>query len=381
MLSGKNDTSNNFALNRVAMFKAAREQFLKFDEGINTSQVSSPCEKLRKFKFQDGDVEYVIFGVNVNDQEKLNFDEVRKVISVDMGQPTNEDFYQFVGDSNLYSNVGTRHGQGLVAKVMNDTSGIVLYGFTGKKVESADESRSDVNQLLSDWVDAESEKKDRSTRVLANIVDEHTNMAIEKWGSSISKNVRYFYLVYSDTPTPSVKFGGDTISSDSITSRCNYCLDGGIQSLRQSIFMLGKNVRTVGITGMRDLSKPADIRYYDQGNPNLPYLSAVEFLGHMQQRIKGHNGKITKEVLTQFKDEYLSTHALFNQKKHDAGTKLPLWNIAWDEYLKLNLNQLALFSYSSITEPALKRTSSKLFDRVMVLPDASSYQSESAPKI
>lgn len=356
MISGK--IENNFKQQRVTMFIEARNHFVSYDAGNKDNNITSPCAQLKMFKQIIDGTEYVVFGVHVDEQSKLNFDDVRAVIAAEMGASPTTQFSQFVGDSNLYTNDGTRFGKKLVASTMASNDDIVLYGYTGKTLESDNESRRDVNQLLSDWVDAKDEGKSRSARVLANIVDEHTNVAIEKWGCSISQNVRFFYLVYSNTPTPSVKFGSDTISSDSITNRQTICLDGGIQSLRQSIFMLNRNVAINGVTGLRDLTSTEDDRYFNQGSPNLPYLSAVEFLQHMKNMMMQYQGELTEAAMVEIRDQYLKTHALFNEKKLDAGTKLPLWNIAWGEFLKLDLKILELFTSTNCHESALVRANS-----------------------
>ncbi len=351
--------ANQFRLERTKMFKEARKQFISHDLGEPATNVRTLCENFKVFTYRINNDCFTVFGVENASQSNLDYDKVRRLIAAELGQPHATEFNQLIGDSNYFSPTGTTAGAQIVAQMMEETNGFMLYGYTGKNIMLDDIAHRDTNQLLSDWVDAESPARERSARVIGNIVDEHTNLAIEKWGCSISRNVRNFYLVYSNTPEPSVKFGDDTVSSDSITNNRVYLFEGGVQSLRQMIFMISRDIAIQAFTGFRDLTDRTNHRYFNQDENNLPFLSATEFFIHILQMIKTSNSRTTATQLEQFKDIYLDSHAAYNPQKEDAETKQALWDKAWHEMLNMDLSKINLFQSESANNYLLRRRTYK----------------------
>jgi inosine-uridine nucleoside N-ribohydrolase len=331
----KNTEGPDFIIDLV---KKSRQAFLA------TPDSSPNFLKIYKATSRSGKT-YTVFGVKKEDQVKVNYAELRMQLAKEMGFASNTNFIQFIGDSSLYSENGTQKGANIVAHELEttDKDSIVLYGYTGSRNSTPGRPRREVNQLVSDWTDAESISGERSSRVLANIVDEHTMTAIQSWGCTVSENVNHFFLVYSDTPTPSVKFGDDVCASDNITNHKATALDGGIQSFLQMINMICNDVPVQGITDLRDLSNHADMRRYDPQS-KLPYLSAVEFLIEMKNKIIEFNGEITESVLDNMAADYLATHALYNRNKGDSETNQALWDTAWEKFVTVGWKKIELFS-------------------------------------
>jgi len=317
-----------FRLQRVELFKQATAAFL---------QDRAPLffDNVRIFRIaQEDGKEFVVFGVKREDQHRINFEELRIEMARVMGFTKPKQYIQFIGDSALYSKEGTLHAKHKIDQILShDKDSIVLYGYTGSKQKEGAERR-DINQLLSDWVD---EDTSRASRVVANIVDEHTITAINKWDCTVSENVHNFFLVYSDTKEPSVKFGDDIMSSDGLTNLKAYSFEGGIQSLRQIVYMLKRDVAIHGISNLRDLSDSTNPRYFDPVSKKS-YLSAVEFL----QSIKESSDGFVKAS-----EDYLATHALYNKSKGDASTKDALWVAAYADLVSGVWKKLSRFTCES----------------------------------
>ncbi len=178
-------------------------------------------------------------------------------------------------------------------------------------------------------MDTETEVMTVSDRVIANIVDKHSVEAIRDWGYSISEKVRYFWLVYSNTLKPEAQFGDDIPSSDGIVNAGAFVMDGGIQSLRQIIYMVNHDIPVQGMLGLRNMKNKCS---YDP-TTQKPYLSAVEFISFMKNKIKQHAGEVTDSVLNAMKEVYLLDHALYNKAAPDVSTKAALWEATWKDFI------------------------------------------------
>lgn len=330
---------------RTELFEKARAAFLYADQS-KTDQLPF-CGVVKIFRALSKDKkDIVIFGVKREDQASIDFPTLRSALAKEMGYSEPKRYIQFIGDSALYSVEGTKFAQQEVNRILsNDQNSIVLYGYTGSKNKEGQERR-DINQLLSDWVDADEARADR---VIANIVDKHTVMAINQWGCIGSEKIRYFFLVYSDGKEPSVEFGQDIPSSDGLTDLKAYSLEGGIQSLRQIVYMLNKDIPIHGIANLRNLTELNNPRFFDPTS-KLPYLSAVEFIEFMKKKIQLCKSEISPELLAEFSRDYLDSHALYNKNKGDASTKCALWDAAWKDFINAAWKKLSLFTYSDNRE-------------------------------
>lgn len=249
---------------------------------------------------------YTIFGVEKDQQDKINFKSLRLKISAAMKFIT-EKFSQIIGDSAMFSEEGTRFAnQQLVRFLESIGESIILYGGTGNEKNN----RADINGLFNQWLDKHPEI---AARVIANIVDEHTATALREWNCKISSAISHFYLVYTHSEKPNAKFGDDTHSSDGITNYHSLCCEGGIQSTRQASVLLKNNVPITGIVGLRDLKNP---RNFDPVT-GLPFMSTAGFFSYVKAEIK-RNGE---SELTHSIDSYFFRHGLYNPKKGDACTK------------------------------------------------------------
>lgn len=150
-------------------------------------------------------------------------------------------------------------------------------------------------------------------------------------------------MVYSDTPNPSVKFGDDIQSSDGITKSSVLAFEGGIQALRQILYMLCRGVVVKGLINLRDLRDPNDSINFDPVTKR-PYLSAVHFLDYMKSQLKTATGEINAVLLKEIADKYLEMYALYNKTKPYASTKQALWDDAWKDFVDEGWKCLKLFS-------------------------------------
>lgn len=231
---------------------------------------------------------------------------------------------QVIGDSAVFSPAATKTAQEYLERFLNADESLVLWGYTGHV--NKDTGAKDTNQLVNDWLDANS---DRPKRTLANIVDFHTPQAIESWNSSILTSNRNFYMVYGDA-----KFGDDIISSDLITDSA-VVLEGGIQTFRQMMNLLLFDLQIHCIYNIRNKIKPVVSSFQYEG-----FFSATEFLDLLAQYIKTRTFqgfKIAEKDMEEFKNNYLRTHFLFDPKKPDASTKQNLFDAAWRLFIQERL--------------------------------------------
>ncbi|MEO8400854.1 MAG: hypothetical protein ABI597_03520 [Gammaproteobacteria bacterium] len=232
-------SSENYAIDLI---KTARQVFIQSDK----YPVKSLNGPVKLFSKKINGETYRVFGVKKDDQKEIDFDKLRQEISYELAFNKTQTFVQIIGDSNCFGQQETDFCRRYLSEYLeHDKECIVLYGFTGNL--SDDGNRADTNALLAEWLDQHPE---RANNVIANVVDEHTITAIEKWGCTVSSNVKNYFLVYTDELTPTVKFGDDTPSSDGLSNKA-CCLRGGVLSLRQILAMLNDNVLINCVVGLR----------------------------------------------------------------------------------------------------------------------------------
>lgn len=271
-----------------------------------------------------------VFGIERQDQASINYDELRHKIAYQLGvQEAYPQFTQLFGDSQLFSPKGTQFAYHVLNDFINIQypKSIILYGFTGK--HDPIKKSTDVNHLLSLMVD---NKQVDAKRVLANVVDFHTVLAIKEWpGVCISENVNNFTLIYTNSEKPGARFGDDTPTTDHLTNTAAICFEGGIQSLLQSINLVNKGVPILGVTGLRDLSDLRNPLAYEVES-GKPYLSAIHFLHFMKEKVK-KNKEWGETEVKDWTSEYLNKFALTSSKAKDVDTKSALWNEAMKKFV------------------------------------------------
>ena len=156
------------------------------------------------------------FGVHMNSQLDLDFTEVRRSILQELNLPADTKIVQVIGDSGRFSPLGTAVGAKFLQDHLNERD-LLLWGYTGKPID--ERGCCEVNQLVTSWLQ---KNPARFSHALANVVDEHTPLAISKWKCSIARENQNFYLVHGGA-----KYGDDTISSDKLTNKA-FCLEGGM---------------------------------------------------------------------------------------------------------------------------------------------------------
>lgn len=314
-------TSSNEKKSEIPnLIRSARNAFLDLEQkDMNVLQ-----GLVKVFTKKVNNKTYRVFGLKKEDQSKIDFKKLRAELSNELGFKETKPFSQIIGDSIHFSKQGSQECRKVFAEsVKNDNESIMLYGYTGNR--SSDNSLIDANQAVNEWLD---QSADNSKRVIANVVDEHFVVAIEKWGCSISENISNLFLIYSDGQTPSVKFGDDVTLSDGLTNEKVICFDGGIQSLRQIINMLRNDISVVGLQELRDLSLEKHI----EPSSKQPYLSAIGFLNCIKNK-DVQSAEEAKECIS----EYFKSYAITNMKAKDACTKKALLTAAVDDFIKYEI--------------------------------------------
>lgn len=286
------------------------------------------------------------FGAKKDQQRALDFKLIKAEILQRLGLPPNTTILQLVGDSSRYSAEATLHCKDFLDKTLDPKQHLVLWGFTGKGQKGS--GMHDVNQLVNNWLE---EDPSRFQSALANVVDFHSVMAITNpnWKCTIAEGNRNYYLVY-----PDAKFGDDVHSSDYLTDAA-ICLEGGVQSFRQVVNFISRNICVKGLYNLRGPNNPDT--FDPQSNTYLTFFSAAEFLTELAIEIKSKCGSLDKAdeaFVTQFKEVYMKSHHLYNPHKQDAATKVPLFEAAWKQFIgeklwcKLDLCQFAKFQGSKM---------------------------------
>ena len=301
----------------VANIEKARKLFNQHtEEAKGTEDVTQFVDHVKLYRFEHEGVTYRIFGALKEDQMKVDYDKLRQNLPAEMGIDKEAKFDQIVGETNAYSLEGTdRCKAHLNYYLKQNPKNAFLWGLTGKSI---DKTRLSANTLVNTLLDTHPEL---AKRFIANIVDFHTVQAITKWGCKISENIVNFYLIYSANE-PKVLFGDDVPSSDNLTNNTVICFDGGIQSLRQALYMMKRNIHVQAQTHLREISEAI----HTDPNTQLPYLSAAKFLEVIA--VVAKNPEATAEDREKAIDEYLKIHVTHNIKAPDASTKLGLWELA-----------------------------------------------------
>jgi hypothetical protein len=196
---------------------------------------------------------------------------------------------------------------------------MVEYGYTGHE----DKDVRDANGLVNEYVRMHPEQ---SHRFLANIVG-HTVVALEKWKCQAASSVSHFVTVYNDagmTEGKHTMFGDDVIASDHLMEKkdgdCLVMLEGGMQSFKQAINVLNRDIPIYALTGIRT----------EKGKKG--FFSASDYLGQVSEALKVKPDFSTAELRT-LTDEYLKTRQAWDPAKGDAPTKAALFEASMREFI------------------------------------------------
>lgn len=287
---------------------------------MKVGAAASPASLLQYFEVGKNRV----FAVHKKEQDKLNFKEVHAQVLSRLHLPANTPILQIIGDSAPFSAEGVLAAEQFLFPKLNEEDSLVLWGYTGSS--KANGRRLDTNALVAKWI----EQTGNNGRTIANIVDDHTVVALDKWGALGTSHVKNFFLVFGKA-----QFGDDIISSDSITDRA-ICLEGGVQSFTQIVNMLKRDVPVKGIYGLRLAKSPVN---FDEATQSyFEYFSATEFLASLFEYIEQQPGKVvTVDQVVKFKEAFLKSRHLFDPRRNDGGTKQALFDAGWKEFVALEL--------------------------------------------
>lgn len=287
------------------------------------------------------------FGIRKDHQSFMNYELARKVILQQLNLPIHSKIYQVLGDSAKYHKAGTEFAREYLNKHL-EKAGLVLWGFTGYGTASHER---DANQLVSDWIDL----NQAGHRSLANVVDFNTIEALTKWKNQGSLANRNFFLVHDQG---TAKFGDDVISSDFITD-LGICFDGGIQSFRQIVNLLSRNVETYGCYNLRGDNHPASFDPISQTYKQ--YFSAAEFFDQLktfllEKQASGEEPSV--RLVEQFKEAYIKEQPLFKfNPKKPVADKAALFETGWKQFMDEELwRRLDLCNFTKFV-PVTEHTS------------------------
>lgn len=250
------------------------------------------------------------FAVRVDQQAQLNFNEVKKHIWSELKIHPDTEMVEIVGDSGLFSKAGTLAAKKFLDQFLTEKEYLVEYGYTGHGQNN--DSRMDVNQCVSSWIDA---KPARGAKSLANVISFTTPEVIRKFNCNVSSSCRNFFLVIGEDK---FGFGSDIISSDTLPKK-GICLEGGAQSFAQVMNMLEQNAEIHVLWNLRD---PSLAKNFDADTGKIPTFSCGEFLYMLKQETN-----LNKEKVEEFVAKYFSTHVLNNKNKYDANDKAGLFSL------------------------------------------------------
>lgn len=320
-------TTNDMMVTALKQEETVLTQPQQLVELIKQSRLSFVTEYVDKIKIQEHQTphgKYRIYGIEKTAQHEMNLEAIRHAL---LNEYECDSIIQVIGDSAPYGIQETKFAFNYLSqKLEQHQNAILLYGFTG---HGDNDGRLDVNQLVNEWID---QNPKQANRVIANVVDHHTTLAIQKWGVKVSNSVRNFYLVHSLGETPTTLFGDDTISSDGLTNQVCFCLEGGIQSFRQAVYLLAQGTRVEAMAHLRGEKNPST-RHSVTGE-YLNYFSAAEFLNFINAVLieKGKAGVSVQEI-EDAKNAYLKDRHLFNPERNDASTKTALFELAWTQFV------------------------------------------------
>ena len=311
----------------IGFLTRARSEFLLFEQAKQQSpHIKELSTHVRVYSEVIDGVTCRVFGVNKQEQQCIDYADLKSRLCAELGFPTAKKYIQIIGDSTVYSQEGTAFLQDYFSQQLMPQmqTSIILYGFTGNQRAGCE----DINQAVTRWL--ERDKVDPRT-VVANVVDCDTPKAIREWYCSVNESIVNYFLVY--TPgEPSAKFGDDSYLSDSL-SDIAYCAEGGTQSWCQIVNMLSRQANLTFLTGLRDCQNR------DVINPatKLLYFSAAEFVSELQDYVvKAESTTLNLEEF--FHDnEYLRQHPLCDVANKNAQSKLVQWQTGCELFLKQEL--------------------------------------------
>ncbi|GAB4236064.1 MAG: hypothetical protein Tsb0021_15700 [Chlamydiales bacterium] len=227
-------------VDKIAKITKIVRDGLSLPKGASLDQVQPNLFLYREKEFR-------CFSVAEEKQSSIDFEQLKKFIAEELiiEKPK---VLQIIGSSEPFSEKGTQFSKEFLSKKLADRSTIVLYGFTAHRKDN----KRCVNGIVNDWVDEN--PQERSMRTIANIVNFHTRQALDLWNCDASLHVRIHYLVFGKGDSKEnggATFGKDVESSDRLTDEA-ICFEGGIQSLRQAINILGENNPVTFVDGLRE---------------------------------------------------------------------------------------------------------------------------------
>lgn len=319
----KNSISNEerqLFLNLMRIMKEKTGKLIVDDNTSSKTQVINISQENRNYR---------VYAIDKNQQKAEDFKSLLALLLKTTGQSNS---IQLFGDSAHYGKSETKFCLDFLENHLLKTfkNSLIFYGFTG---HLANNDRLDVNELLNELL---IQSPQLSNRVIANLVEHHSYVAIKNWGCSFSKRVRNFFLVYDKNEKNPVRFGDDIISSDSLTNHRGLCLEGGIQSFHQAINLIINEVHVDGISNLRGVNnKWCNLHTYNKSAPDkdVKFFSSAEFLNFMLIKLNDATNP-TEEQAEQFKNKYMEDRLLYNPERDDADTKQALFNHAWKKFIK-----------------------------------------------
>lgn len=270
-----------------------------------------------------------VFFVHKDLQANINFPNARSGILSYLKLNEETKILQVIGDCIPFSSKGTEKVKKIVSSILEQPNQLLLWGYTGSQKDNG--RRLDINQVLNTWIDA---SPIRGNQVLANVLDIDTPRALKEWNCLGSKSVNNFYLVNGKA-----RFGEDIASSDFLTDKA-CCFDGGIQSFRQIMNLLSRNIKIQCYYGFRE----------ENNVKHDTYFSAVEFLKFIKDKIQEYykynnlipgqipeRMEVADEFLELWKLTYRESRLLYNPEVKDPSSREALFQSAWELFLKKEL--------------------------------------------
>jgi Predicted ATPase len=270
---------------------------------------------------------YRFFGVNQEEQEKVNFKELKAKFAKLMGT-TEEGMIQLVGDTNLFTENGHAFAHKFLKERINGKN-MIEYGFSGHKKETFD-----ANEFLNEFVN---QNPSESHRFLANVLSQTRDALLKpSWNCSIS-DVKNFVVVYNKygmevepvyvnkiKTTGYTTFGDDITMSDYLLQAQDgdrlICLEGGPQSFIQTVNSL---IQSLKVEFVYNLRKPE----------NEVGFSAARFFNQLRLSPKASKD-LTKEDVREIFEKYSSTLAfIINKGNADYQTKQELFDNGMKKFM------------------------------------------------
>lgn len=130
-------------------------------------------------------------------------------------------------------------------------------------------------------------------------------------------------MVYSNCSSDKVLFGDDTYTSDSLSTKAALCVEGGIQSFRQALFLLKNSIEVEGVCNIDTVDTTFSAAVC------LNYLRSKYFDGIL-------NPNADFNLLSIFNMYLRNTKKLYEQKE-DSQTNLLLLELAELDMLSVNM--------------------------------------------